>query len=89
MPENRTAVLLVDSYTTQCSRCRRGAYIKDTRHDRIATGLGTPDPRDKPCGARFVAISTLRLGYPAAEFKGLRPDLPAYDSGEVPPGLTT
>ncbi|GGV13671.1 hypothetical protein [Streptomyces spectabilis] len=89
MPEERTAVLLVDSYTTTCSKCRNGAFTKDIRHDRIATGWGTPDPRDKPCGARFVAISTKRQEYTQDDLHQLRPDLPAYEAGKAPRDLTT
>lgn len=86
---NRTAVLLVDAYTTTCSRCRHGAFIQDTHHNRIASGFGTPDPRDRPCGARFVAISTVRLEYTEEKLRQLRSDLPAYEAGKAPRGLTT
>ncbi|NUP16614.1 MAG: hypothetical protein HOZ81_10995 [Streptomyces sp.] len=85
----RTAVLMVDRYTTSCSRCRQGAFTADTHHDRIAAGWGTPDPRDRPCGARFVAISTARLEYKVDRLREIRPDLPAYEAGKAPRGLTT
>ncbi|GGS81891.1 hypothetical protein J2S47_002880 [Streptomyces griseoviridis] len=89
----RTAVLIVDSYTTTCSRCRQGAFIRDTHHTRIASGWDTPDPRDRsrdrPCGARFVAISTVRLEYTVDDLRRLRSDLPAYEAGAAPRGLTS
>ncbi len=88
MPE-QTAVLLVDSYTTKCGRCGKGARIKDTHHTRLMSGWSTPDPRDRPCGARFVAISTRRLEYTVEQLSELRPDLPAYAAGRVPRDLTT
>ena len=89
MPEERTAVLLVDSCTTMCSRCQQGAFTQDTHHHRIASGWDTPDPRDKPCGARFVAISTRRLEYKTGMLNEIRPDLPAYEAGKAPRDLTT
>ncbi|MGW0537824.1 hypothetical protein [Streptomyces sp. NPDC003032] len=85
----RTAVLLVDRYTTTCSKCRHGAFTQATHHDRIASGWSTPDPRDRPCGARFVAISTTRLEYKTEDLHRLRPDLPAYEAGKAPRDLTT
>ncbi|MFF7096395.1 hypothetical protein ACFY9A_28970 [Streptomyces rubradiris] len=84
-----TAVLLVDSYSTKCSKCGKGTRIKDTHHTRLMPGWGTPDPRDRPCGARFVAISTRRLEYTVEFLNELRPDLPAYAAGKVPRDLTT
>lgn len=89
MSTEKTAVLLVDSYTTQCSGCGRGAFTKDIRHTRIATGWDAPDPRVQPCGARFVAISTVRLEYTEEKLRSIRPDLPAYRAGKVPRDLTT
>jgi hypothetical protein len=86
---DQTAVLMVDSYTTQCSKCGQGAFLADTHHHRIATGFGTPDPRDRPCGARFVAISTVRLEYKEDDLRRLRADLPAYEAGKAPRDLTT
>lgn len=84
-----TAVLLVDAYTSSCSRCGHGAFTQDTRHHRIATGWETPDPRDQPCGALFVAISTTRLEYKEDRLREIRPDLPAYEAGKAPRDLTT
>ncbi|MFE7485491.1 hypothetical protein [Streptomyces sp. NPDC057552] len=83
----RPAVLIVDAYSTKCSRCGKGTGIQDTHHTRLLSGWGTPDPRDKPCGQRFVAISTRRLGVTAEELRALRPDLPAYASGDLPAHL--
>ncbi|MEW2161429.1 hypothetical protein AB0912_00230 [Streptomyces sp. NPDC007084] len=89
MTTEHTAVLLVDDYTSTCSRCRRGAFTQDTHHNRIADGWSTPGPRsDRPCGALFVAISTRRLEYTEADLRKIRPDLPAYTAG-MAPDLTT
>lgn len=85
----RTAVLMVDSSTTRCSRCGHGAFTQDTNHHRIASGWSTLDSLDRPCGARFVAISTNRLEYTQEDLLRLRPDLPAYEAGKAPRGLTT
>lgn len=83
----RPAILIVDDYSTKCSGCGRGARIQDTHHTHLLPGLSTPDPRDKPCGERFVAISTHRLGVTADALHALRPDLPAYASGDLPAEL--
>ncbi|MFE3378358.1 hypothetical protein [Streptomyces anulatus] len=83
----RKAILMVDSHTSKCSRCGKGAHIQDTHHTRLLSGWGTPDPDARPCGERFVAISTLRLGITAEDLRDLRPDLPAYAAGDLPADL--
>ncbi|AWL39681.1 MULTISPECIES: hypothetical protein [unclassified Streptomyces] len=83
----RRAILIVDDYTTKCSRCGKGARIQDTHHTRLLSGWGTPAPHDRPCGEPFVAISTRRLGVTAEDLRALRPDLPAYAAGDLPAEL--
>ncbi|MFJ5888100.1 hypothetical protein [Streptomyces californicus] len=83
----RKAILMVDSHTTKCTSCGKGAHIQDTHHTRLLPGWGTPDPNDRPCGELFVAISTLRLGITAEDLQDLRPDLPAYAAGDLPAEL--
>ncbi|MFJ2259489.1 hypothetical protein ACIOKD_14305 [Streptomyces sp. NPDC087844] len=81
MPDEPTATLWVSTHTSTCGRCRKGAFLDATHHDRIATGFDMPDPLDKPCGARFTSIGSLRIEYKEEHLRAFRPDLP-YQSRE-------
>ncbi|MET9204100.1 hypothetical protein ABZW38_02860 [Streptomyces bacillaris] len=87
MTTTRPAVLIVDDYTTTCSRCGKGARTQDTHHTQLLSGWGTPDPLDTPCGQPFVAISTRRLEITTDQLTEMRPDLPAYAAGDLPADL--
>ncbi|MEV6081123.1 hypothetical protein AB0L80_39435 [Streptomyces sp. NPDC052069] len=78
------ATLIVDAYTTKCSRCGKGTSLTATHHDRVLSGWTTPDPDARGCGAAFVAISTQDLSVTEADLAELRPDLPAYRAGKLP-----
>ena len=85
--EKPGAILLIGSWSSECSACRRGAKPSEKEH---TTALGyfakaildDPDhPARKGCGARFVAVTSVyRHDEGIIEaVKQMRPDLPYTD----------
>lgn len=77
MTQELTATLIVRTFSSECSHCRKPTLPRAERHTDISGWQRWPGGG---CGARFTAI---RAGYPgvsAERLHQMRPDLPVADT---------
>jgi hypothetical protein len=84
MDDRIKETLIIDTWSSECGNCGKGAATNQIKHDR-ELGYGVKG-NGEPCGVKFKYVSTHYMGPLQDQVRLSRPDLEYVDFRELQSG---